>query len=318
MSSKGEMESRPVFLVGAERSGTTLLRLILSHHPQLSWCNEFEYVVDQVPDDSGWPDLEEYYQWLGMHRIFQATGFEIDRSLDYPSLVNSFLVQRRQRDGKPIVGATVHRHLDRLLRIWPDARFIHLLRDGRDVAKSVIQMGWAGSGWHGTERWLHAEHKWDHLCEVVPEDRRAEVTFENMIGDLEQTMKGLCEFIGLPYSDAMLDYHKDTTYGPPDIKIVRQWERKLSSFQIRLAEARAGEMLVRRGYALSGLPPIKVGPFLRVWLRVQNRWHGIRSRQKRLGFSLWAASVVAERIGTASWRRRVHQRVNEQVRATLK
>lgn len=37
---------KPIFLVGAERSGTTVLRLMLDHHPQIAWCNEFEYVVD--------------------------------------------------------------------------------------------------------------------------------------------------------------------------------------------------------------------------------------------------------------------------------
>ena len=40
----------PFFLVGSERSGTTLLRLMLDHHTQLSWCNEFEYAVDLVSD----------------------------------------------------------------------------------------------------------------------------------------------------------------------------------------------------------------------------------------------------------------------------
>ncbi len=84
--------SKPIFLVGAERSGTTVLRLMLSHHPQLSWCQEFEYVVDQVTNEGRFPNLDQYYEWLETHRVFQARNFKIDHTLDYVELVNSFLL----------------------------------------------------------------------------------------------------------------------------------------------------------------------------------------------------------------------------------
>lgn len=50
-----EFISKPVFLVGAERSGTTVLRLMLDHHPQIAFNNEFEYAVDLVSDEGKWP-----------------------------------------------------------------------------------------------------------------------------------------------------------------------------------------------------------------------------------------------------------------------
>jgi len=58
---------------------------------------------------------------LETNRIFQATGFAIDRSLNYPELVNSFLEQQRDRQNKQIIGATVHRHYERWVKIWPTA-----------------------------------------------------------------------------------------------------------------------------------------------------------------------------------------------------
>ncbi|GBF85383.1 sulfotransferase family protein [Aphanothece sacrum] len=115
--------SQPIFLVGAERSGTTLLRLMLSDHSQICWCPEFEYVVDKFGDDGIAPNLDQYYEWLETHWIFQATDFIINQSLDYNELVNSFLCQQLERENKKIVGATVHRHFDRLPKIWPDAPF---------------------------------------------------------------------------------------------------------------------------------------------------------------------------------------------------
>src|SRR6185369_10561789 len=98
------------------------------------------------------------------------TGFTVDRSLSYPQLIDSFLQQQRARSNKPLVGATVHRHFDRLLRIWPVARFVHLVRDGRDVARSVIEMGWAGNLWTGCDRWIDAEQLWAKFSQMLPPD----------------------------------------------------------------------------------------------------------------------------------------------------
>ena len=234
---------KPIFLVGAERSGTTVLRLMLDHHPQIAWCYEFEYVVDQISDNGDFPQLEAYYEWLETHRIFQGTGFEIDRSLSYPQLANSFLCQRRDRTGKPLVGATVHRHFDRLLQIWPNARFIHLVRDGRDVARSCIGMGWAGNVWTGVERWIEAEHLWAKLSKNLSSEQQIEITYETLIKEPVETLTALCNFIGVPYDPAMLSYPQTTPYSLPDPKLIGQWQRKQSEHEIQLVESRISDML---------------------------------------------------------------------------
>ncbi|MEP0844220.1 MAG: sulfotransferase, partial [Phycisphaerae bacterium] len=63
------MAKDPVFLVGAERSGTTLARLMLDHHPRIAWLNEFEYAVDLI-GPQGWPDVNAYCDYLETNRIF--------------------------------------------------------------------------------------------------------------------------------------------------------------------------------------------------------------------------------------------------------
>lgn len=312
-----QIDRSPLFLVGSERSGTTWLRLILSHHPRLSWSNEFEYAVDRVSDSGDWPALDDYYQWLDTHRIFRATGFTIDKSLDYPGLIRSFLRQRAQRDGKPMVGATVHRHFDRLLRIWPDARFIHMVRDGRDVANSAIKLGWAGTTWFGIDRWIEAEQVWDRLAAALPRDRWVEISYEDLAIQPERTAEELCRFIGVPYDQAMFDYPKDTTYKAPSRKLGKQWRKTLTPFETRLAETKASEMLVTRGYELSGLPPVKMSTPLLCWLHMKNKWCRVRYRQIHLGWGLWLANVVSGRIGPESWRRSVLLRINEKVESEL-
>lgn len=310
--------SHPIFLVGAERSGTTLLRLMLDSHPQLSWCYEFEYSVDLVSNDSGWPVLEDYYKWLATHRIFQAANFEIDYNLDYPQLVNSFLLQRKNRDEKPLVGATVHRHFDRLLKIWPDAKFIHIVRDGRDVARSCIGMGWAGNVWTGIERWIEAENLWANMKQSLSEDRKVEITYESLISQPDTTLKQLCNFMGVAFEPQMLNYHETSTYDFPNPKLLNQWQHKLSDREIQLVESRISQMLIERDYQPSGLSSIKVDPLLETRLKLQCRLKRINLRIKQLGLSLFIADYLSRRLRIDSWQTNTQLKINEIVQSQLK
>lgn len=286
------MIEKPVFLVGSERSGTTLLRLMLDHHPQIGFHFEFQYAVLWVGDDGTFPPIEEYWKRLGLYRGFVDSGTTIDRSLDYAELVDDFLVQKRNREGKSIVGATVHKGFHRLLFIWPDARFIHLVRDGRDVARSCIGQGWYGNMWAAGERWIEAERNWDVLVERIPPSRYVEITYEDLVRDPKETLDTLCRFIGVPFDEAMLSYDEGSTYDSPDVKLIAQWKRKLSERDIRLVEARLGGMLTARGYEPSGLPPLHVGRTRAFWLAVTNRIAVWRIKIKRYGFLLLALARI--------------------------
>ncbi len=318
MKKDTQLLSDPIFLVGAERSGTTVLRVMLKHHPQITWCNEFEYTVDRIPNLNSYPSLDKYYEWLETHRIFQATGFTIDRSLNYEELVNSFLCQKRDRDEKLIVGATVHRHFDRLLQIWPNARFIHIMRDGRDVARSCIGMGWAGNVWTGVNRWIEAEQLWGKLSKNIPLQRRIEVTYEGLIAEPVQTLTRLCDFIGVSYDPEMINYENTSTYDLPDPKFIQQWRRKLSEYEIQLVESRIGQMLVEQGYELSGLPPITVTPIIAQRLRLQDWWYRTQFRLQRHGLSLFISDYLSRKLGLVPWQKSVRLKLNAIETARLK
>ena len=308
----------PIFLVGAERSGTTVLRLMLRAHSQISWCNEFEYVVDLMNDEQQWPDLDTYYNWLKTHRIFRASNFKIDISLDYPQLVNSFLRQKKEKEKKPIVGATVHRHFDNLLRIWPKAKFIHIVRDGRDVARSCIGMGWAGNVWTGIERWIEVEHLWAEMKDSLSESQKIEITYESLIGDAENTLEQLCNFIGVSFEPAMLEYYKNTSYDLPNPKLLYQWKTKLSNREIQLIESRIAQMLVERNYELSNLPAMKPGWLSRSTLRTQCWWKRLQFRVNQQGLSLFAADYVARKLNINSWKQNTKLKINAIVQSQLK
>jgi hypothetical protein len=308
----------PLFLIGAERSGTTMLRLMLSHHPQIEWLNEFEYAIDFMPGRGEWPSLDAYLTWLETHRIFLAQQFRIDRSLDYPALVHSFMEQKRERAGKPIIGATVHRNFDRILDIWPDAHFIYLLRDGRDVARSAIAMGWAGNVWYAVDKWMHSEQLWAGLRARLDSSRWIELRYEDLITHPEGELTRVCEFIGVPYSPDMLSYPGDSTYSAPDSSYAYRWKTKLGESDLALMETKIGALLVARGYERAPVAPASIGWFRRARLSVHNRYRTIANRIDRYGLGLWLALAVTSRIGPKPMYRRVIMRCNTIDRARLK
>jgi hypothetical protein len=318
MNIKHTLIKQPIFLVGAERSGTTLLRLMLDHHPQLGWCYEFEYAVDLIPDGHKWSELQTYYKWLETHRTFQATGFDIDPALDYPSLINSFLGQKLHQDQKLIVGATVHRRFDKLLRIWPDARFIHIVRDGRGVARSCIDMGWAGNVWTGTEGWLEAETLWTGIEQQLSPNHKTNLTYEKLIVDPVETLKQICDFIGIEYDAAMLNYPQTTTYNFPDPSFIGQWQRKMSDHEIQLVESRIADMLIAHDYELSGLPLLKVNSLMRQQLKLQDWWSNVQFRINLYSLPLFLSDYFSRYLRLHQWQQSIRLKLNAIDNAQLK
>ena len=302
-----------------------MLRLMLHRHPCVAWNSESDYVVDYVGDDGRWPPLAEFYARLrrdyqySNDRIFAGHKFTIDHGLDFPSLARSFLEQFRRREGDPpVVGATVHRHFHRLPFIWPDAKFIKITRDGRDVARSGMLMGWYGNLWAACDRWLEAEHTWDRLRATLTPDRFVDVRYEDLVSRPVEVLTRLCAFMGLAYDPVMLTYDRSTGYEYPDAKCAAQWKRKMSPAELRLVEARIGDELVRHGYELSGHPPLRVGPLRRCWLRLTDRVGRARHRVRKFGLSLVVGCFVGRRLGLRGLEERVWTRMNEVVEAGLK
>lgn len=306
-----QAQDEPFFLVGSERSGTTLLRLMLSHHGSIECAPEFEFLVEEMPPDAGWPDVAHYRDWLATNRIFLPHELAVDERLDYPGLVKSFLGQYVARSGKPVHGATCHKHFDRLLRVWPKARYVHLLRDGRDVARSCIGMGWAGNVWYGAQRWIDAQDLWEGLAPRLAPGQHHELRYEDLIRDPAGELGRLCAFLGVEYDPAMLDYAKNSSYERPDPKLIAQWRRKLTPAELGLLEARIGPRLRAAGYEESGVPAARPGPLGRLCLWGQDRWARLRFRHRRYGLALLVKSRLANLLGIESWKRAVTLARNE-------
>jgi hypothetical protein len=298
------------FLVASVRSGTTLLGDMLDHHPEICFPGEFELAVDLLGPNGELPELAAYHDWLRLNRHFLGHRLRIDPGLGYRELVASFLDQMQQgasRRGaeKPVLGVGVHRRFRALAQLFPDARFVHLVRDPRDVAASIVEQGWAGNHYTGARQWRDTEAEWEHAKTGIPDERRLEVGFEALVTDAPATLGRICDFLGVAYSDAMLRYPEDSTYEPVDAGIAQRWKRRASSRATRLAEAGAGEWLARRGYAPSGLAPLRVGALGERAIALHCRASRLRFRLRRYGVGFWLRRRAAMALGLEAWRRRI-------------
>ncbi|MEO1235809.1 MAG: sulfotransferase [Planctomycetota bacterium] len=302
--------SSPVFIVGPLRSGTTLLRLLIDHHPDANVFGEFEGAVSQAVGDD-WPDLADYHDFARRDRMMRLNGFAVDESLGYPDLVRSFLAQAHERGGrKPVLGGTIHSRMDLLPKLWPHAKFIHTLRDPRDVARSCIGMGWSGNVYGGAKYWIKPEQHWDKLCAQVAPEQTLDVKYEDLVRDPEAQLTRCCDFLGLAYTDQMLALDRDTTYSRPDPRLAEQWRTKQTPDERRHVEAQCADLMRARGYAFSDGEPAPLTPAELRRLQREDRLNRYRFNLKRWGLPLYLQHVIAKRTGPAFWKHAVQRRID--------
>jgi sulfotransferase family protein len=305
-----------IFVCGALRSGTTLLRLMLKHHPQMSNPGEMDFLFECPTGADGKRDIEAYKSFLRLNRIFGATGLPIDETLDYTDLVHSFVAGVRQ-PGK-VMSVNLHRNFERVPEIFPDARYIHLLRDPRDVARSSIGMGWAGNVYHGVDHWIDSERSFEKLEGQISADKIYSLKNEDLIADAERALTPLCAFMGVPYDARMLTYPENSTYSAPDIALVNQWRRLQSEREVGLVEGKMGMMLRARGYAPSGYKVLIPNRFERMRLQTGNRIGRLRTVLRRYGPVLTGLDIVSRRLPLPGLREVVQRRMNEKAVQFLK
>jgi hypothetical protein len=272
-----EAPSTPFFLVGSERSGTTLLRLMLDHHPQLRCGHESDFIVDDLDRYRRTPPEHIREVWndkRAFHSYCEAGLGEPPPVQSYQALVGWLLLALRSQRAKRVTGLTVHWHVERLPEIAPTARYVHLLRDGRAVAASVVQMGWAGNTYHGALYWKRAVEAVLRLQERIPAARWLEVRYETLLRDVAGTLQRICGFLDVAYSDRMLTYPETSTYDRPNPANADRWRQRMSPRDIYYAEMAAGDLLERLGFAPL-FPVVVPGGVERLSLRVGDnvgRW----------------------------------------------
>lgn len=297
------------FICGALRSGSSVTHLMLNNHPRLKNPGEFDFLFDCLREDGEFPEIRSYREWLSTHRIFQSKSLEVDSSLSFSQLIKSFIAQLQEPD--TLLSLNVHRNFDRIPYLFPDAKYIHLVRDPRDVARSSIGMGWAGNVYFGVDHWIETERSWLRLREKIRPDQFYEIKYEDLIRNPEQTLKDVCVFLELDYSDSMLDYADHSTYIKPDSSLVYQWKRKLSVKEIQWVESKVNDLMLSLGYESSGHPSLTVGFFDKLKLKVTNKIIRVSFSMKRYGVLLYLKDYLARALNWESLKKATQLKKNE-------
>ena len=281
----------PVFLVAAARSGAETLRLMLAQHPAIAMAPEFDFLVDAISPEGRFMKREAFLRSVEFNIRFKRLGLSVPQNASFSGIAHAMLEQvAATKPGAPIVGAVLQRHFDRILWLWPDARFIHLVRDGRDVAKAAVSARRAGNLWHGIADWVDTEMLWDRMSHKLPADRQLSLRYEVLASDTEYELRRICDYLGLSFDPAMLQPSQALQREP-----MGRW-RKADVAELSAAEHRAARWLLQSGYFLSATvrPPAILR---RVALGIQNKLTLANHRRELLGTGPWLKSAYTARFG---------------------
>jgi hypothetical protein len=315
--------SPPLILLGVSRSGTTLLRVILDRSPGIAIPDESFFVPLLARRHGRTIEATRFLDDVARIPVIRAWGVSV---ADVASRVRSGMPTGdaiaaiyetyAAGVGKPRWGDKTPmymRHLPLLERLFPDAQYVHLVRDGREAALSFLQMP-EGTF---TRTWAHPTTPAQFACLWRKEVRDArtlggrigtaryvEVRYEDLVRTPEPTIRAICAFAAIPYDAAMLDYteavdvsakpHQQRLLTPPTSG-VRSWREDMSSEDVDAFEAVAGDLLAELGYDVSSDGGSGAGA------RFQRGWYDAR-------LTAWnAAASIVQR--SPFWRRR-HPRLS--------
>jgi hypothetical protein len=240
------------FLIGCSRSGTTLLRAMLDAHPQLAVPPESHFALA--------PDGRALRRALRREPWFRHWGIEAPDlgGLEVADAVRAVFAAYAAAHGKPrYADKTPHyvSHLPLLGKRFPEARFVHVVRDGRDVALSLLEVPWGPDDVEGAARHWRRRVLEGRDAGLGP-DRYREVRYEALVADPERELRALAAWLELPYDAAMLDHrvpivpypehHRRLALAPT--RGLRDWRREMSAADAAWFEAVAGDALAELGY----------------------------------------------------------------------
>jgi hypothetical protein len=284
---------QPFFVVGFQRSGTTLLRLMLDNHPEIAipldttglW-SRVEGRLDQYGDLSVPASRVRLVDdLLAEERIrLWEVPFSSEEILrrwkdaSFSGLIDAFHQSYAAARGKSVWGDKDPGNMLRISQLdrwFPGCRFVHIIRDGRDACLSQLTQDFGfddilpcAAAWREQVWWVR------EVGAVLGPSRYFELRYEDLLAQPETILRKLCRFLGLEFSAQMLDYHRKVDQSVPDSKRhlwpllnqpprtdnTEQWKRKMSAGQRICFEKRAGPVLRQLGYET--LPGRAAGGYL--------------------------------------------------------
>jgi len=272
-----------LFVVGCQRSGTTMLQRMLDAHPALAVAYDSLFLLRPLRGRAVGenPPLDEKLVEAAItHPRFDRLGLSrdaIDRSASgaetYADFIGAIYDEYARMHGKTLAGEKSPgfcRRLAQLHALLPDARILHLIRDGRDVALSIRDWGKGAAKlelWReqpiavGALWWRRDVTLGYEAGKRLSSRIYREIRYEQLVDETEDTLRAISAHLELPYSPAMASYYEGrvkskkglsakAAWLPPTAGI-RNWRTQMSAEERELFEAIAGEQLEMLGYERS-------------------------------------------------------------------
>jgi hypothetical protein len=266
----------PVLVLGVRRSGTTLLRVMLDRHSELAVPDE-SYFVPQLADrhlrhvdpDEFVDDLRRLDTLAEWDVPLERVRARLTERMPIGTAIATVYAVYAEERGKRRWGDKTPMYMQnlRLLeRLFPDAFFVHLIRDGRDAAMSFLSMpqGLMTETWMQPRDVASFASQWraevkaaQRLGRRVGDERYLEVRYENLVGDVESVLSRISTFARLPYEPTMADYagnvdvstkpHQQSLKRPPTAGL-RDWRLQMSPEDVGAFDRVAGDLLDELGY----------------------------------------------------------------------
>lgn len=296
-----------LFIVGRGRSGTTLLRAMFDSHPAMVIPPESHFIVHLGRKRLRYerPAGFDISRFLGDVRRtnFQRWGLPVEaaraallsaRPSTFPEAVRVLFAANAARQGKWRYGEKTPnnvRNITYLANLFPEASFVHIVRDGRDVTLSYLRVDFGvDSVAESAMYWKLAVEKGRRAGARLGPGRYREIRYEDLVRTPEPVLQGLCSFLDLPFDPRMLRYHERAhsvmkgtnvaahdNIGRPPMKL-RDWRQEMRAEDVRLFESLAGRTLEAFGYERA----VRQIPF-RTQLRaplIRTAFHARRARSR--------------------------------------
>ena len=252
-----------------------MIRVIFDSHPDLAIPGESHFIPPLLRDratyerDAGF-DVERLVAYLVTHDRFKVwrmpepvlrEALVREPIKDMPDAIRRAFAAHATRKGKSRYADKTPRYAVRMALIadaFPEAKFIHVIRDGRDVALSLLEVPWGVKGvGQGALYWKKRASTARRIGEMLGPERYIEYRHEDLLDDPEEVVRRICDFIELPYDPTMLRYyegrkpsrasHMQHLVRPPT-KGLRDWRQQMDREDLRFFELLAGNLLEELGY----------------------------------------------------------------------
>ena len=301
--------SAPFFIVGCGRSGTTLLRTMLNRHSRVAVPLESLFIIDYLKAKDGL-DRDVLIKTLLQEYELHEWGIDIDPSDLVDTASARDAIERLHelyllKHGKQIWGQKTPRfvhHGEVLKRAWPDAKFVHVVRNPHAVVSSLIRSDvHRSNAYFGAQRWARDVAAGLRLAETFPGDVLL-VRYEDLVSDPERELRRVCTHLGLGYEPEIATPQKRETgeYGsyyanvhalldkPPSTDRIDVWRTALSPRQLRLVDDICGPLIPGLGYQPASASPSA---------KSMRGYVSALKAERVLGFSMQVVKSLRERNG---------------------